>query len=256
MTPRVPNLIIGGAPRSGTTYLAEALGRHPDVFMARPLVPEPKVLLGPAALAATYLERYATLFSPAPTGKLLAEKTSYYLESAAAPERIAIAAPAAKIVFLLREPVARAFSNYLRTRSQGLESLSFAEAIRAEPDRPHPFEHGDKDYVRPYDYLGRGRYDVFAERYLAACPRSQLGFFVYERLQHDSSRVLEEIQMFAGLEPRPFASLDPGIVNASSPAEPALDVRTAAGLRERCGDMVHRLHAITGLDLSWWNYRD
>jgi hypothetical protein len=42
---RLPDFIIGGAPRSGTTWLYELLDRHPDVHMAKPLAPEPKFFL-------------------------------------------------------------------------------------------------------------------------------------------------------------------------------------------------------------------
>src|SRR5262249_60563443 len=47
MTNRFPQFIIGGAPRSGTTFLCRALGRHPQASMAQPTVPEPEVFFGP-----------------------------------------------------------------------------------------------------------------------------------------------------------------------------------------------------------------
>ena len=43
----LPDIVIGGAPRSGTTFLCELLAKHPDVFIARPVIPEPKVLILP-----------------------------------------------------------------------------------------------------------------------------------------------------------------------------------------------------------------
>ena len=45
MSRRLPDFIIGGAPRSGTTWLTAALDRHPDIWVAKPLRPEPKFFL-------------------------------------------------------------------------------------------------------------------------------------------------------------------------------------------------------------------
>ena len=154
-----PDVVIGGAPRSGTTFLCELLAKHPQVYVAQPYIPEPKVCMTPhPAGDAGLLSRYASFFAEAPPQSTRVEKTSYYFENAEARERLTRLLPQARFVFILREPVARAYSNWSRTRSQGLEKLPFEEAIELdERSRPVPLPP-DRAYARPFDYLIRGQY--------------------------------------------------------------------------------------------------
>jgi hypothetical protein len=132
---RLPDFIIAGAPRSGTTWLYHLLDRHPDVYMAKPVAPEPKFFLVDE-LYARGIEYYSRQwFADAPAGKLAGEKSTNYLESPAAAERIAAHLPRVKLVFILREPAARAYSNYCWSRMNGLEDKSFADALAAEDER-------------------------------------------------------------------------------------------------------------------------
>ena len=162
-----PTFIIGGAPRAGTNFLCHALDRHPDVYLAKPYLPEPKVFMGPEQPWDVYAARYAAFFAPAGPRRALGEKTTYYLENEACCALIRRHLPAVRMVFILREPVARAYSNYLWTKKNGLETLPFEEAVRLEGRRASPLPP-ERDYARPYDYVVRGQYDVFAERWYAA----------------------------------------------------------------------------------------
>ena len=158
----LPDLVIGGAPRSGTTFLAELLGKHPEVYMAKPLVPEPKICLRELPGGdASYGEAYARLFASAPHGAVLVEKTANYFENEAARERLARVLPSANFVFVLREPVARAYSNWKWSKKNGLETLSFSEAVALEGKRPNPLGP-EREAARPFDYMLRGRYGSFA----------------------------------------------------------------------------------------------
>src|SRR4051812_13756221 len=99
---RLPHFIIGGAPRSGTTFLAQALDRHPEIRMARPFRPEPKVFLIPARDRDEYLARYAPLFPETDERRVRGEKTTNYFESVEACARIGEMLPDVKLLFLLR----------------------------------------------------------------------------------------------------------------------------------------------------------
>src|SRR6266550_685043 len=104
-----PTFIIAGAPRSGTTWLYELLDRHPDVHMAKPLKPEPKFFLRDDEYAKG-LEYYSTKwFEGVEPSKIAGEKSTDYLESSAAAARIAKNLSDVKLIFLLREPVSRAY---------------------------------------------------------------------------------------------------------------------------------------------------
>ena len=132
----IPDVVIGGAPRSGTMFLL-SLAKHPQVYVARPFIPEPKVCMTPhPAGDAGLLGRYSAVFASAPPGCVRVEKTSAYFENAEARERLTRLLPEARFAFILREPVARAYSNWSRSRAQGLETLSFEAALELEERAP------------------------------------------------------------------------------------------------------------------------
>jgi hypothetical protein len=145
-----------GAQRCGTTSLATALERHPQVAFAQPRRPEPKFFLRPGAASAvdTYLARYYP--DVGPETRLRCEKSTSYLESDLACAQIAEAFPAAHILVVLRDPVDRAVSHYRFSRSEGIEVLSLEEAL--DPDaESRPWDR-EAISVSPYRYLSRGRY--------------------------------------------------------------------------------------------------
>jgi hypothetical protein len=249
-----PTFIIGGAPRSGTTLLCHLLDQHPDVFMMKPFIPEPKVLVMPTSEGpAEYYRRYESGLAGANGERARGEKTSCYLEHEAVPGRIADVLGAVRLLFMVREPVQRAYSNYLRTRENGYETLTFEEAIEREGAREDPFGPG-REYVRPFDYLCRGRYATFAARYYERFGREAVKFVLYEDLERRPRDVMTEIQQFVGVEPMALDAQALGRINGSCERDEPLDPQVAARLRERMTGEVHRFAALTGLDLSGWGY--
>jgi hypothetical protein len=253
MPTHLPTFIIGGAPRSGTTYLAEALDRHPEVCMAKPFIPEPKVFMGERQPLEVYHNRYRALFANAGNKPARGEKTSYYLECALARELILQVAPQARILFIVREPVARAYSNYLQTKKNGLEHLSFEEAIDLEGRRPSPLPP-DKYYARPFDYLSRGDYAALALPYFEAFGPGQVRFLIHEDITRRPRQLWKEIQPFLGLSEVPFEKLDVGVVNSAKEVGPAICPKTEQRLRERMLPLVRRFAGLTGLDIEPWGY--
>jgi Sulfotransferase domain len=248
-----PAFIIGGAPRSGTTFLADVLHRHPQVYMAQPLIPEPKVFKGQRQTAAVYLERYARLFEFAPADALCGEKTSGYLESPEACELIQETLPDVRLIFLVREPVARAYSNYLWSRKNGLETLPFEEAIRLEGHRPSPFPP-ERSYVRPFDYLSRSNYAALAKPFLATFPRAHVRFFLYEDLVLRPEKLFAEVQEFLGLEPARLSWQGVPIVNAARETGPPLDLHLQRRLREQMRAGVLQFAELCELEIEPWEY--
>ncbi|MEW5956934.1 MAG: sulfotransferase [Chloroflexota bacterium] len=249
----LPTFIIGGAPRSGTIFLCYALDRHPDIYMAKPYIPEPKVFMIPQPNPAAYYARYATLFAGRSRQRTLGEKTSYYLESVQACQLIYEMLPAVRLLFIVREPVARAYSNYLWSRKNGLETLSFEEAIEREGQRSSPLPP-EKAYARPFDYLSRGNYATFARRYYNLFGREKVAFFLYEDLLQQPELLLNNIQTFIGVDPLPFHQLDVGIVNSARDMGHSLNSDTATRLKRHMLPQVEDFAALTGLDLSVWEY--
>jgi len=242
-----PDFIIGGAPRSGTTALAATLDRHPRVVMAKPLIPEPKVLL----LDGDPHARYAALFADAPSGAVLGEKTSNLLEDEAAPARAARTLPGVRLVFTVREPVSRAYSNWLWTRMNGLETLTFEEAVDREDDRPDP--PGLRPGARPYAYLQRSRYGAHAERWIAALGADRIHFELFEHLAGDGAdAALERIQRFLGVDPVSLGPLPLRSGNEAGHTGPPLDPAVRARVARRLADDTARFAHVTGVDLTAW----
>jgi hypothetical protein len=250
----LPDVIIGGAPRSGTTFLCELLAKHPAIHVARPFIPEPKVcLIDLEAGDEGIRRRYHALFAAAAPGARRVEKTSYYFENDEARDRLARLLPDARFVFILREPVTRAHSNWLRTRAQGLETLPFPQAIAEEGRRRSPLPP-HQAYARPFDYMTRSRYGTLAEGWIAAVGRERLRFYVLEAALATPEPFVQDLQGFVGVTPLPWAAVSTGRVNANEGEPDTIDPGLARTLRQRIRPEVDRLVALTGLDVSAWGY--
>jgi Sulfotransferase family len=250
----LPDIIIGGAPRSGTTFLCELLAKHPDVHIAKPFIPEPKVCMTPHPDGDVgLLRRYADIFTDAPSSLVCIEKTSYYLENAEARERLVRILPRTKFIFILREPVERAYSNWVRSRLTGLETLPFEEAVALEHGRASPLPP-DQAYARPFDYLSRGRYGTFIEAWIRAVGRERVAVYVLEAALAAPEPFVAELQRFIGVDPLPWSTLTTGKINAIERGPQGLSEQTAAALRQKMRPEVERLAKISGVDVAIWGY--
>ncbi len=244
------HFVVGGAQRSGTTWLARLLDLHPQIAMARPLRPEPKFFLRPDAGAATR-EEYASLFPPAPAGvRLLGEKSTSYLErpEAAAPMRRLL--PGVRLVFVLRDPVERAVSNYRFSVDNGVETESMEVAFRDEERRRRDWDRR-RFSVSPFAYLRRGDYADLLAPWEAALGRERLTLLLYEDLRSDTAATLRRLLLALGadadLQPAPpDRAIDP------APGAEALDRALRDLLVERFAAGNRRLARRYGLDLSAW----
>lgn len=230
------------------------LSKHPNVHVARPFIPEPKVMLMhyPDGDAGVW-RRYAELFADAAPASVRVEKTSHLFENDPGRERLARLLPDVRMIFILREPVARAYSNWLRSRTNGLETLGFADAVAAEGSRSNPFE-AERDYVRPFDYMIRSQYARFAERWISSIGRKRIAFFMLEEAIVQPDAFVLRLQEFLGVEPLPWAILSTGIINANEASDCGLDPDLRAALRTSITSEMRRLRDLTGLDVSRWGY--
>jgi LPS sulfotransferase NodH len=253
-SPRRPTFIIGGAPRSGTTLLCHLLDQHPDVFIIKPYIPEPKIffMANPDGREG-YLQRYAEAFAGAGGRRALGEKTSNYLENEHAVRRIADTLGRVRMLFIVREPVQRAYSNYLWTRKNGLETLPFERAVELEGTRENPLGPA-REHARPFDYLIRGDYATFAERYYSRLGRENVRFVLYEDLEERPTEIMNEIQAFIGVDPIAMDAQSLGRINGARDESGPLPPHLEAALRERMRPLVARFAAVSGLDLSRWRY--
>jgi hypothetical protein len=251
--PALPDVVIGGAPRCGTTFVAEILGKHPGVYLARPVIPEPKVCL--RVLTAGDVddaEAYDQLFHDAPDSSVRVEKTSNYFENAQARERLARVLPATKFVFMLREPVARAFSNWQWSTMNGLETLPFVDALVMEGGRANPLGP-ERAAARPFDYMRRGRYGSLAAAWYQAFGQDRIRFFLFEDAVRDPQHFVTALQEWLGLEQLPWSRLQTDRTNASTASPAGLDPVLSQRLRAEIQPEIEAFATLTGLDISAWS---
>jgi hypothetical protein len=249
---RVPDIIVGGAPRSGTTLSCEILAQHPDIFVLKPFIPEPKVcLLDLGSEDTAYLDHYAGLFASAAADACCIEKTSNYWENDHARERLARILPETRFIFILREPIARAYSNWRWSTQNGLETLPFEEAFDRS-DRPNPLPPRQR-HARPFDYLPRSEYGRLASEWITAVGRNRLRFYLFEHVTADLGAWGDDLFAYAGVRSLPEGIADVGVINAAVDQSP-IDRNLEHELRARVRPEVLRFAELTGADISCWGY--
>lgn len=185
----LPNFLIIGAHKAGTTSLHRYLQQHPQVFL--PALKEarffsynpdqPPAPSSPYAWAETWhpiktWEEYRALFDPVTTQTAVGEASPCYLNNPYAPGRIRQALPGVRLIASLRDPVERAYSGYLMSVRNGQETRPFMDIMRERPDW-----HGVLTYYEP------------CRRWLDLFPRQSLLFIRAETLQDQPAAVLEGI---------------------------------------------------------------
>jgi hypothetical protein len=199
------------------------------------------------------LADYARYFAAAPVWTLRTEKTTNYLENDAARERLARILPETRFLFILREPVARAWSNWKWSTRNGFETLPFEEAVALEGRRPNPLGP-EREAVRPFDYMLRGRYGSFAAAWYALLGRQRVQFVLFEDAVRDPASFALGLQRSLGLEPLPWSVLETGRVNASDDKPTGLDPALETRLRTAIRPEVEAFARLSGLDLRAWRY--
>jgi hypothetical protein len=174
----MPNFLIIGAMKSGTTALYYYLEQHPEIYMSP--VKEPNFFSSQeqenAADAVTNIGTYQHLFRGGSGKKALGEASHSYLYEPRAAAEIKRYVPEAKLIAILRNPIDRAYSHFLHMVRSGTEPLDdFAQALREEEVRIHK----ERTFQ---DYIGRGLYYNQLKRYFGTFPQEQVRVYLYEDL--------------------------------------------------------------------------
>ncbi|WP_299444473.1 sulfotransferase domain-containing protein [uncultured Phycicoccus sp.] len=187
-----PDFLVVGTKRGGTTSLWNYLVAHPDVL---PMFPASREIKSPHYFDIHYDRGPRWYRSHFPTARererheeqtgrraLTGEASPYYMFHPLAPQRIAADLPAVKLVVSLRNPVDRIWSHYHERVAGHTESLSFDEAIDAEPARlageaARIVAEAPHYYSRHHDlssYLARGHYDEQLQVLMGLFPPERL----------------------------------------------------------------------------------
>jgi hypothetical protein len=251
---QLPQLLILGAQRGGTTSLYKWLAGHPQVN-----APLDKEIQFFSVEWHRGTDWYRSHFGRLDDPRLNFEASPYYLYHPCAPARVAATLPGVRMVALLREPVARAWSHYHHNVSLGLEPLSFAQAVDAEDSRLA----GEEDRIiadpmrvsavhRNFSYLDRGRYRVQLERWRSAVDEDRLLVLSSDALFRDPNAALQRVLEFCELDRWRPASFENGSRLPVTSVIPGMDRRLHAALDDRLADDNRALAKVVEFDLDGW----
>jgi hypothetical protein len=200
---QLPNLLILGAAKAGTTSLYEILAAREGVYMS--FVKEP-MFFSRDDYYSRGTEWYAQTFFAGSEGfALRGEATPHYLywaDKVAARIRESLPDPDLKLVIILRDPVDRAYSWYWNMIKEGEEQLSFEAALAQEPARLKNNHEGLRSKGSMiFGYLKGSMYSGQIREFLKVFPREKLYFLIQEDLRSPESKPLQGLFDFLGLAP-------------------------------------------------------
>jgi hypothetical protein len=246
----LPQCLIIGAQKSGTTALSALLRQHPQV------VDRPGEMHFFDIRYEKGVEWYKAQF-PAPqcANAVRIDKSPYYLFHPLAPQRAFDLLPQAKIIVLIRNPIDRAYSHYWMNMRSKIEPLTFEEAIEAEGERLT----GEIERIvttgltpafcphRQFSYLTRGAYVDQLERWFAVYPREQFLIITHDDFCQSPQKVLSDILRFLNLPEYRGFCFNTGVRHHY----PRMDACLRAKLREHFSADNERLEQLLGRKLNW-----
>lgn len=204
-----PHFLIIGAAKSGTTSIYEGLKQHPKIQMSSVKEPNFFALEGsdlafkPGSTTSGYLEecvtdwdQYLQLFHPSNGHKILGEASPIYLYDTNAAKRIHQYIPTAKLIVILRNPIERAYSNFLQHVREGIETTdSFSTAIELEERRLA------EKWWWGFAYIKAGFYHQQLLRYTNIFASDQIKIYLYDDFKLSPEDILRDIFQFLDVDP-------------------------------------------------------
>lgn len=188
MTGPLPNFLIIGAMKAGTTSLAAWLGAHPDVFI--PLEKELHFFDNPHRYEAG-VDWYRKQFAPGADKTAIGEATPGYMAHPDVPDRMVNLLPDVRMIAILRHPVDRIYSQFLHLRAIGREKRPLARVVDEELSGTAP----------PFGfYLARGRYLDQIRKLQGLFPPSALKVMLFDDLASNAPDLYGEACRFLGVD--------------------------------------------------------
>lgn len=258
----LPSFLIIGAKRAGTTSLYRYLEQHPNVA---PMFPSARMpLMRENQKGVHYFDSHAhrstrwyrghfpTRTTLSSRRAIVGEASPYYLFHPLAALRAAQVVPAAKIIVLLREPIKRTQSAWSEQTRNGIERLSFREALAAESARVGNDEARLTDGTVRYSfahefqtYASQSCYVASLDRWRTNFGPDQLLVIRSEDLYREPDATTQRVTTFLGLAPAPLKTAEPWNASASQ----SIETDIAATLAARFQDDLTQLHDQYGI--SW-----
>jgi len=201
---RIPDFLIIGAGKSGTTSLDNYLKQHPEIFI--PDFKEPNFYGYEQSNAedfsdpddrnhylqsVTTLDDYLKLFANAQPGQVIGETSNTYMYHENAPERIKYYNPDVKLIAVLRQPAGRLYSRYMHlARENRTPTEKFEDCL----DR-------NSVWWKRNDLIKEGFYFKNLSKFYELFPTENIRVFLYEEFNADPDRILREIYQFLDVNP-------------------------------------------------------
>jgi hypothetical protein len=192
----LPNFLIIGVPRGGTTWIQSNIRVHPEIFM--PAKKEIHFFNREYQKGMRYYEKY---FSKVADEKAIGEATPDYLHKKDVAERIhKNLGEDIKFIISLRNPVDRLYSRFwnAKTRFKANKDLSFEEKIKLKPQ-----------------FIEEGFYIDHIQRYLNYYKKEQFLFLLYDDMKKDSDGFLKDIYSFLEVDPDYVSPLQGAVINSA-----------------------------------------
>ncbi len=232
----LPDFLVIGAMRAGTTSLFKYLDSHPATAASL----RKEVHYFSRRYDSRDLDWYRSHF-PLTRRRLAFEATPGYLCHPDAPKRAADVIPGVRLVVLLREPVARARSQHAHWVAHGRESRTFEAAIDDEAARGLNLGFPAWD-----DYLSKSLYGLHLQRWLMHHPPERIGVFESERLFADTAGALAGIARFLDIDPAGFTSIAHNYSHRHDGGVPASRAASVASLPAVTRDALTKDAALLG----------
>jgi len=255
----LPDFLIIGAQKAGTTALYAYLRWHPEVT-------------GPSFKEVSFFDRHYTrgpkwyrAHLPARPRQWLArqrygrwplvgEASPSYLFHLQVPDRVATLVPQARLIAVLRNPVDRAFSQYQHEVALGREPLSFEDALDAEEERMRGEVErmkGDPSYFSDawwnHTYVSRGRYAEQLEHWFAAFPRERILVLLSDELSQEAAETYARVLDFLGVGRHELSAFPRIFSREYGEMSPA----TRRRLEDEFAAPNRHLSELLGRDLPW-----
>ncbi len=257
----LPNFMILGAAKAGTTALYHYLKQHPEIGMSRiketnylALKDHPLDFQGPGDC--DYIKRftitteagYHDQFSDCGGKRAIGEASPLYLYDPRVATEIKRLVPNAKLIIILRNPVDRAYSAFLHlVRDHRETTRDFLTALQLEPTRiADRWEH-------IWHYVGMGRYAEQLTGYLQTFDREQIRIYLYSDFQREPANILADVYRFLDVDPSFQADCtvryNAGITHSE---RPVLSLDARAWIEDATRDDIHHLESLLNRDLADW----
>jgi hypothetical protein len=199
-----PNFIIIGAMKAATTSLYTYLKQHPDIFMTQ--IKEPMffnnlnrqnnfIIKGRKSKKISTFDEYYSLFDAVRKETAIGEASPAYLYNTQCAALIKKYLPNTKIIAILRQPVERAYSNYLHTKRSDREPISnFEDAFNSEEERIN------KNWDPIYHYKAMGFYYKQLKIYYNVFPKKQIKIILFKDIITKPERTIKEVFKFLEID--------------------------------------------------------